>query len=311
MRDDDIELRHLRSFVSVATKLNFSRAAEELHLTQQSLSAQIQQLEKRLGVVLLERTTRRVELTEAGSALLDEATSALAGIAAGLDRVRRVAHGEVGQLRVSFTPTIAYETLPALLEEASLRAPALTLQVSEMWQAESVEAIRAGRLDVGLARHPELPDELDSVRIRDEPMGAVFGVSHPLAHEDTFSAADLGDSALVIWPRRFSPAFFDQVVDNYRAGGFHGDIVEMHMLTRGSFLQDPAGRRMIESGNAFSVAFEHEHDPMPEGFVWRPVLAGPTIAVHMYWRRPASATGRRLVGIAEQLAEKRGWQTAD
>ena len=90
MRDDDIELRHLRSFVAVATKLNFSRAAEELHLTQQSLSAQIQQLEKRLGVVLLERTTRRVELTEAGSALLDEASSALAGIAAGLDRVRRV-----------------------------------------------------------------------------------------------------------------------------------------------------------------------------------------------------------------------------
>lgn len=307
MRDEDIELRHLRSFVAVARQLNFSRAAEDLHLTQQSLSAQIQQLEKRLGVVLLHRTTRHVELTEAGVVMLEQASSILADVATGLERVRRAAVGDIGHLTVSFTPTIANDTLPLLMEEVAKYAPQLTLRVSEMWQTESVEAVLSGRLDAGLARHPVLPSDLDSVRIRDEPLGAVVGAIHPLADRQLVDAADLSDSTLAIWPRDFSPEFFDTVVGSYRANGFRGSITEMSLLTRGSFLQDPSTHRMIKAGEAFSIAFEHQHDPMPEGFVWRPVKDGPAIGVHLFWRRPITPAIDRLVQLALQVSERRAW----
>lgn len=304
---DDIELRHLRAFVAVAEHLNFSRAAEHLHLTQQSLSAQIQQLEKRLGVTLLNRTTRRVDLTEAGAVLREQATRTLADLTAGLDHVRRVAEGTGGLLSVSFTPTIATDTLPSLLEAVAEHAPELTLRVSEMWQADSVEAVRTGRLEAGLARHPDLPAEFDSICIRKEHLGAVVGGAHPLAVVDTLDAADLNGSSLVIWPREFSPAFFDKVISNYRSNGFRGSITEMSMLTRGSFLQDPEGRRMIRDGQAFSVAFEHQHDPMPDGFLWRPVTAGPLISVDLYWKSPGSAAIKQFVDVALALSQRREW----
>ncbi len=121
------------------------------------------------------------------------------------------------------------------------------------------------------------------------------------------AAADLNDLKLVIWPRDFSPVFFDEVVASYRANGFRGRITEMNLLTRGSFLQDPASRRSIEAGEAFSIAFEHQHDPMPDGFVWRPVVDGPVIAVHLFWRRPGTPAIHRLVQLAQQLSERRAW----
>lgn len=307
MSDNDVELRHLRSFVKVAETLNFSRAAAGLHITQQSLSTQIQQLEKRLGVVVLHRTTRRVELTEAGEVLLGVAQTVLTDISTGLERVRQAADGLAGQLTLSLTPTIANDTLPALLKAVSEVAPDLTLQVSEMWQADSVEAVRTGRLDVGLARHPQLPPELDSVSIRQESLGAVVGSTHPASGRTTLTATDLNDSTMVLWPREFSPVFFDRVVSTYRTHGFDGPITEMHMLTRGSFLQDPVGRRMIQDGQAFSVAFRGEHDPLPEGFVWLPVDPGPVIAVHLFWRNPPAPRIDRLVQVARELSAQSHW----
>lgn len=307
MSDSAVELRHLRSFLAVAESLSFSRAAAGLHLTQQSLSAQIQQLERRLGVVLLHRTTRRVELTEAGEVLLDVARTTLADISTGLDRVRRAAVGLGGQLSVSFTPTIAHETLPALLEAVSEAAPDLTLLVSEMWQADSVEAVRSGRLDVGLARHPELPPGLDSVPIRNESLGAVVGSGHPASGLTSLTAGELNGSTMVLWPREFSPVFFDKVVSAYRANGFDGPITQMRMLTRGSFLQDPVGYQMIRDGLAFSVAFEGEHDPMPDGFVWLPVQPGPIISVHLFWRSPPAPRIDRVVEVARRLSERSNW----
>lgn len=308
MSDENIELRHLRSFVAVATRLNFSLAAADLHLAQQSLSAQIQQLEQRVGARLLDRTTRHVELTEPGRVMLELSRSILDDVSTGLERVRRAAVGDTGQLSLSFTPTIAHETLPALMDQVERHAPGLDLRVSEMWQADSVEAVRTGRLDAGLARHPELPPELDSVNIRDEPLGAVVARTHPLAGRSALDPSELTASTLFIWPRDFSPGYFDQVVGCFRANGFGGRITEMHLLTRGSFLNDPTAHQAIQAGNAFSVSFEHEHDSMPEDLVWRPVHPDPLIGVHLYWRRPATPAVHRLVEIALQLSKARSWR---
>lgn len=304
---DHIELRHLRAFVAVAEELNFSRAARKLHLVQQSLSAQVHQLEDVLGVQLFRRTTRRVELSDAGVALLEHARTIIGLVATATDETRRAASGESAHLTISYTPTLANDTLPRLVSALHARYPSLTLQICEMWQTESVEAIRSGRLDVGMARCPDISPDLEAVRLRNEPIGVVLGQSHPLVSEPHLTVEQLAEATLAIWPRQFSPGFFDQVVNSYRGNGFHGDIQEFEYLTAAVFLGDPAARAAISAGKAFSVAFETQFDPVPTGFVWKAVEPAPLIPVQLYWRRASRAAVPLFVEVALAVATAEGW----
>jgi DNA-binding transcriptional LysR family regulator len=303
----NIELRHLRAFVAVAEELNFSRAARKLHLVQQSLSAQVRQLEHELGVQLFRRTTRRVELSEAGTALFEHARTILQLVATATEETRRVAAGESGRLVISYTPTLVNETLPHLVAALHERAPGLSLQMCEMWQTESFEAVRAGRVDAGMARPAVVDDDLESVRLREEPIGVVLGERHPLAAEPVLSVQQLADCTLAIWPRQFSPDFFDQVVDSFRGHGFRGPIQEFEYLTSALFHRDPAARAEIAAGRAFSVAFATQFDPVPDGFVWRAVEPATLIPVQLYWRPGAGAAVRRFVDTALEAAMAEGW----
>ena len=293
----DIEFRHLRAFVAVADELNFSRAARALHLAQQSLSAQIRQLEHELGVRLFVRTTRHVELTSAGTVLLDHARSMIGQLTTAVERTRSAAEGRAGHATMSYTPSLANGTVPAVLKAVHEHCPDLTLQVREMWQGESVEAVRAGRLDAGLARYPDITDELESVPLLDEPIGIVVAPDHPVAGAPVVRPADLNGSALIIWPRDFSPGFFDHVVDFYRAEGYRGPLHELELLTAGSFLRDPGSRELIRTTRAFSVAFERQFD-LPAGeYIWRPVEPPLLIAAHLFWRRDPPPVVRTLVDV--------------
>jgi DNA-binding transcriptional LysR family regulator len=303
----NLELRHLRAFVAVAEELNFSRAALKLHLVQQSLSAQVQHLERELGVQLFRRTTRRVELSEAGVALLEHARPILRSVTTAVEETRRTAAGESGRLVVSYTPTLVSETLPRLVGAVHERWPGLSMQMVEMWQAESIESVRSGRVDVGMARPAHVDDDLESVRLREEPIGVVLGQDHPLAARSELTMDDLASSTLAIWPRQFSPDFFDQVVDSFRSHGFRGPIQEFEYLTSALFHRDPAARTQIVAGRAFSVAFETQFDPVPEGFVWRAVRPVTLIPVQLYWRRGAGAAVHRFVDVALEVSAVEGW----
>lgn len=303
----NVELRHLRAFVAVAVELNFSRAALKLHMVQQSLSAQVQQLEHELGVQLFRRTTRRVELTEAGAALLEHARAILQSVTTAVQETRRTAAGESGRLVVSYTPTLVNETLPRLVDAVHERYPGVSLQMVEMWQTESIESVRAGRVDVGMARPARVDDDLESVRLRDEPIGVVLGQGHPLAGRPVLTMDDLANSTLAIWPRQFSPDFFDQVVGSFRGHGFRGPIQEFEYLTSALFHRDPAARAQIAAGLAFSVAFETQFDPVPDGFVWRAVEPVTLIPVQLYWRRGAWAAVHRFVDVALEVCAFEGW----
>src|SRR6201988_2531998 len=112
--DRDIELRHLRYFVAVAEEQHFGRAADRLHMAQPPLSQQIRRLEQELGVELLRRTTRRVELTPAGRLLLARAGAIRDGVDLAADDCRRAAAGELGRLSVGFTGSTTYALLPVV-----------------------------------------------------------------------------------------------------------------------------------------------------------------------------------------------------
>ncbi|QSS88976.1 LysR family transcriptional regulator, partial [Streptomyces sp. M54] len=144
-----VELRHLRYLLAVAEHGNFTRAAEELHISQPTLSQQIKQLERTVGVQLLDRTGRRVRLTDAGAVYTDHAGRALRDLAAGERAVHDVQNLSRGHLRLGATPTFTAYLLGPLVAGLHARHPGIGLTLTEMPQDRIEAALLADDLDLG------------------------------------------------------------------------------------------------------------------------------------------------------------------
>jgi DNA-binding transcriptional LysR family regulator len=201
-----MELRQLRYFVAVADEQNFTRAAERVFLAQQSLSEQIQKLESRLGVRLLERSTRRVTLTEAGAVFLEEARRILALSDGAIRRVQRL--GQSGKLDVVFTAPAMHTVLPKLLERFAVAFPNVQISQTEICTAHQIEALLSHRADVGflhaLAAHPQL----ELLELHHEPCVVALPSTHPLAQKPELELHDLDGLPLVLAPRSQAPRLF-------------------------------------------------------------------------------------------------------
>ena len=127
-----MDLRRLRYFIAVAEELSFNRAARRLRIAQPPLSNQIKQLVGELGVVLFERTSRGVRMTEAGELLLEEARRIFVEVDQTVRTVQRVGHGEVGRLVLGFVPSASNEVLPPILHAFRERFPEVELFLREM-----------------------------------------------------------------------------------------------------------------------------------------------------------------------------------
>jgi DNA-binding transcriptional LysR family regulator len=189
----DLDLRRLRSFVAVAKHLNFTRAAEELHLAQPALSRQVRALERELGVVLFERDRRSVALTAAGRQLLEDAVPLLAGADAARRRVQRAARG-TRRLVVGFRAGVMVTDAVRAFAEAR---PDVAVDVLRLEWDEQEEALRDGRVDVAFVRRPIGTDGLRLVPLFAEDRFAVVRADDPLAARDSLVVADLADEVVL------------------------------------------------------------------------------------------------------------------
>ncbi|MEY9844450.1 transcriptional regulator CynR [Streptacidiphilus sp. MAP5-3] len=152
------ELRHLRYLLAVADHGNFTRAADDLHISQPTLSQQIRQLERTLGVQLLDRTGRTVRLTDAGAVYADHARRALRDLAAAERAVHDVQDLSRGRLRLGVTPTFTAYLVGPLTAELQTRHPGVDLTLTETTQDSVEAALLADDLDLGIAfAGPHLP----------------------------------------------------------------------------------------------------------------------------------------------------------
>ncbi|HJV08005.1 MAG TPA: LysR substrate-binding domain-containing protein [Chromobacteriaceae bacterium] len=199
-----MELRHLRYFVAVAEELHFTRAAARLHIGQPPLSQQIQALEAELGVPLFCRHQRKVSLTEAGQHFLRRARKILADTQDAADEARRVARGELGELRVGFTSSLPLAPiLPAALHAYRHSYPDVTLTLREMFSSDQFLALQRQELDVGFVRFSGLkPAEQIRVReLRRDRLLVVINQQHPLAHQPQLWLQQLRNERLICYPR--------------------------------------------------------------------------------------------------------------
>ena len=215
-----VELRHLRYFIAVAEELNFSRAAERMHMAQPPLSAAIRQLERDLGVDLFVRTTREVRLTDAGSAFLQGARRTLADAERAAEDAKRAAAGELGHLPIAYSWSTRFETLPTLGRAFRASHPDVELLAQEMWNARMPAAFGSGSIDIGLSLCPEIAAELEFAPIRKEGMVALLPVAHQLAGEAGIPLSALSDEEFVVFPREIAPRLHDAFMAIFRRAGF-------------------------------------------------------------------------------------------
>jgi DNA-binding transcriptional LysR family regulator len=215
-----IEHRHLRYFIAVAEELNFSRAAERLHMAQPPLSSAIRQLERELGAQLLLRTTRQVSLTGPGEVFLAGAQRVLESLDLAVDATRRAAVAQLGTLRVAFSAAARYETLPEIGRTFRRDHPDVAVVTEEMWNVQMGPALRAGMVDVAVALCPELSADVKCEIVRRERIVALLPRWHPLAGEGGIALRDLAADPFVLPPRRAAPRLHDTLIELCRRSGF-------------------------------------------------------------------------------------------
>ncbi|WP_326555831.1 LysR family transcriptional regulator [Micromonospora sp. NBC_01813] len=199
-----METRELRYFVTVAEELHFSRAAERLGIAQPPLSRAIAQLERRLGVTLLDRDRRGVALTDAGQVLLDEARAILDATAAAARRTRRAAAG-TNRLTLVTKAGAGHELLQKLLDAHAAEPDAAEIDVVLCGLGDQARMLRDGRADAALMQRPfDSLAGLDSEDLLTEQQVAILPAGHPLTMRTALTMAEIGDVPglpVARWPR--------------------------------------------------------------------------------------------------------------
>jgi len=193
-----MELRHLRYFRAVAEELHFGKAAMRLHIAQPPLSQQIRQLEHELGVGLLTRNTRKVELTAAGDAYLKRVVAILEAVdEAGL-QAQRIAQGREGHLAIGCVGSATYSLLPRLVRALGEELPGVDVSVrGEMLVPAQIGALLAGEIDLALLRPPVDHPGIRLETVRRDRLLVALPVGHSLTTRDELCVADLRDEQFI------------------------------------------------------------------------------------------------------------------
>jgi DNA-binding transcriptional LysR family regulator len=220
------ELAQLRCFAAVATELNFRRAAERLNMTQPPLSRQIQLLEHQLGVTLLARNTRTVALTAAGRAFFLEAQNLLERAEMAAVSARRFAAGDIGSVTIGFVGSAVYEFLPRVIAEAREQQPHVNIALTEMNTAQQQEALRARRIDLGIARAPLQAPGFSSERLVREPFVLAVNAGHRLARRAHLKVTDLHGEPFLMYSHAAYAPFNELLTGMFRSAGVTPDYVQ-------------------------------------------------------------------------------------
>jgi DNA-binding transcriptional LysR family regulator len=300
MPSPGFELRQLRTFAAVARRRSFTQAADDLHIAQQAVSQQIIALERSLGVTLLRRTPRRVELTTEGEVFLADCRRVLAAADRAARRVQAAARGEAGTLRLAYTLTTVWETIPNLLARLAQAYSQVKVEAREVFGADIPELLLGGRYDLALAPMTSYPEGFHTRAVRRESLRIALSSTDPLAQRDRIELSTLADRLFEVWPRDMAPGFYDAVINACRAAGFEPRLDEQ-----------AAGNTVwgnLARGRGVALINASLAEQLPRG-ISLVKLAEPaaTLTYQAVWHQHQRPLIQRTLQAVAQLASEAGW----
>lgn len=295
-----MELQQLRYFSAVAERLHFTKAAAELNIAQPHLSREIRRLERDLGVKLFDRTTRQVQLTEAGAAFLDHVRSVFLEVEQAKGAAQAVHSGQVGKIVGAFAGSVTYSWLPFLIREYRGRFPNVDVEIrSEMLTGTQVEALIKGRIDFGLLRPPVENLNISTMTLDIEPLIVAVPSTHRLA---TIAAgvpiSELAKERFITYLGSASTTQ-KAVLQTCLSAGFVPTIVQAVVDTHSLISLVAAGMGIAlvpRSAQHFTVA----------GVIYLPLAENEfRIPLLLAWRKtPERQVVRNFVGLVQELAAR-------
>lgn len=295
------DARLLRYFLAVAEELNFTRAAEKLHIAQPSLSAQIRQLEKQVRAPLLRRSTHAVSLTEAGRALFAQGPAALAGLEQAFQAARDVGSGEAGKLRLAYPLSAGHDTAPRLVQALKEAFPRIEVMTEVLPTPNVQSAIREGRADIGIVRAASPAEGARLEKLRHDPLGILVSADHPLVTKAMVELAAVAEYPVVLHPRAANPSHYDFIVALFTDQGLDPELLERDITF-------DLAQRFVVSGTASSLVGRSSTAGLPEGMTWIPLAEGVNVSVALVLPdSECSAAAERFRQIARAYAKAHDW----
>lgn len=288
-----MELRHLRYFQAVAEELNFSEAGRRLRIAQPALSRAVAELEDDIGVRLIDRSRRQIELTPAGESLLKECGVLFERLGDSIRRVREAARGDAGELRLGYIGPPTEGFLGELLREFQAAHPGVNLFLEERTPERVWEMVAKGRLSLGFTRPVRSHDELRprSLLLRDERLCLAVPTGHELARRKSLKWRSLAELPLVLLARREGAGSHDAILAACHDAGVVPEITRTPSLM-GTIL------KYVECGAGFGIVPECARLES-KAVTLVPLSPRRTIPLVLVWsedvRNPAADSFRRLV----------------
>jgi DNA-binding transcriptional LysR family regulator len=296
------EVRQMRYFTAVAEQGSFTEAARQLHVTQQAVSQQVRALERLLGVTLLVRSSRKVELTPEGLVFLSDCRRVLAGADRAARRVQAAARGEAGTLRLVYTLVSAFETVPLLLAHLERDYPLLKVDAREVFGADVGTLLRDGACDLALAPLTSYPDDIRQRTVRREVVRLAVGEGHRFAASEQIELASVRDETLELWPHEMAPGYYDAIIAACRTAGF-----EPRVDLRG------AGSTVwgyIAEGRGIGLVVSSLIEQLPHGIKLVDLAPPrPMLTVNAVWRQDQELpVVERFFDSVKRLGEEQHWR---
>ena len=207
-----MEFRQLRYFVAVAEEGNLTTAARRLHVSQPPITRQIRQLEEELRVELLVRSSKGVQLTEAGQLFFVEAKRLLNISLAAVEKSRAAQAGDVGRLDIGYFGSTIYTVVPQLVRNFLKTRPNITVRIQRAGKDEQVARLRDGQLGIGFARYYSVEQDIQTIRVGEERLYIAERLDLGLPEAAADSKEKVGGRSLIVFPQQGRPGFADEVL---------------------------------------------------------------------------------------------------
>lgn len=294
------DLKHLATFVAVAEELNFHRAAERLNVAQPAVSRVVLELEDRLGVKLLERTTRRVRLTESGRYLLEEAREILDRIDVAENTVRLLASGTKAILRIGYTTITGHSLVPDIAREFKLANPNVRLELTYLHSPAQRDKILQDEIEFGFIEGSFQSSEIETLPVAHHRLVALLPPEHPLAERKALTIEQLAKEQLVMGTYAEWPTLRRIVVDAFQRTG-----QVMTVAQEAPSLVGILG--LVTAGVGITIFTGMPRFCGEQAIVPRPIITDPPVIVesHLAWRRASiSSAMRRFIETSQKVGKR-------